>query len=164
LRHAGWSMNAKRAQRILRQQELKTLADVMIMRGPPAYIRSDNGPEFIAMALREWIAAVGFQAVYIASGSPWENGCYESFNIKLRDKLLDGEIPFSPPEAQIPIKAWRQHYNGVRPHSSGNYRPPAPESFIHRSGGTVPWASATAVKGVRSPAPDMALETAMRSH
>ena len=89
----------------------------------------------------------------IAPGSPWENGYCESFNSKLRDELLDGEIFYSLAEAQILIEAWRRHYNGVRPHSSLNYRPPAPESYVPRSGGIVPWASAPAVEGARSPTP-----------
>ena len=107
---------------------LETLADLMILRGPPAYVRSDNGPEFIATALREWIAAVGSQTAYIEPGSPWENGYCESFNSKLRDELLNGETFFSLAEAQVLIEAWRRHYNTVRPHSSLGYRPPAPEA------------------------------------
>jgi putative transposase len=127
------------------------LADVMILRGPPAYVRSDNGPEFIALALRKWIAAVGSRTAYIAPGSPWENGYCESFNSKLRDELLDGEIFYSLPEAQILIEAWPRHYNGVRRHSSPNYRPPAPEAFVPRSGGIVPQASAPAVEASARP-------------
>lgn len=140
---------------------LETLADVMILRGPPTYVRSDNGPEFIALALREWIAAVGSQTAYIAPGSPWENGYCESFNSKLRDELPDGEIFYSLAEGQVLIEAWRRHYNGVRPHSSLGYRPPAPETFVPRSGGVAPWASAPAVGGARSPTPNMVSETAM---
>lgn len=83
----------------------ETLAAMMILRGPPAYVRSDNGPEFIALALRELIAAVGSQTAYIAPRSPRETGCCESFNSKLRDELLDGEIYFSLAEAQILIEA-----------------------------------------------------------
>ncbi len=82
---------------------LETLADLMILRGPPAYVRSDNGPEFIAQALRDWIAAVGSQTAYIEPGSPWENGYCESFNSKLRDELLNGELFFSLAEAQVLI-------------------------------------------------------------
>ena len=138
---------------------LETLADVMILRGPPVYVRSDNGPEFIAIALREWIAAVGSQTAYIAPGSPWENGYCESFNSKLRDELLDGEIFYSLAEAQVLIEAWRRHYNGVRPHSSLGYRPPAPESFVPRSGGVVPWATAPALwVSARSPNPTVESE------
>ena len=97
-------------------------------RGPPAHIRSDNGPEFIATAVQEWLAKVGVKTLYIAPGSPWENGYCESFNGSLRDELLNGEIFYSLTEAQILIEAWRRHYNTVRPHSSLGYRPPAPEA------------------------------------
>ena len=106
------------------------LADLFILRGVPAHIRSDNGPEFVAQALRDWIAAVGAKTAYIEPGSPWENGYCESFNGKLRDELLNGEIFYTLKEAQIVIEAWRHHYNTVRPHSSLGYRPPAPEVFI----------------------------------
>lgn len=140
---------------------LETLADLMILRGPPAYVRSDNGPEFIATTLREWIAAVGSQTAYIEPGSPWENGYCESFNSKLRDELLNGEIFFSLAEAQVIIEAWRRHFNAIRPHSALKYRPPAPEAIIPRSGHIVPWASAPALEGARSPNPNMASEPAM---
>lgn len=109
---------------------LETLADLMILRGPPAYVRSDNGPEFIATALREWIAAVGSQTAYIEPGSPWENGYCESFNSKLRDELLAREIFFDLREAKILIEAWRHHYNTARPHSSLGYKPPAPKAVL----------------------------------
>ena len=96
---------------------LESLADVMILRAPPAYVRSDNGPEFIALALREGIAAVGAKTVCIEPGSLWESGDCESFNSKLRDELLNGEVFFSLAEAQVLIEAWRRHYNvtGVLP-------------------------------------------------
>ena len=109
---------------------IDVLADLFILRGIPRHIRSDNGPEFIAKALREWIAAVGAKTAYIMPGSPWENGYCESFNSKLRDELLDGEIFYTLKEAQIVIEGWRQHYNTVRPHSSLGYRPPAPEAIL----------------------------------
>jgi len=140
---------------------LETLADLMILRGPPAYVRSDNGPEFIAATLREWIAAVGSQTAYIEPGSPWENGYCESFNSKLRDELLNGEIFFSLAEAQVLIESWRRHFNAIRPHSALKYRPPAPEAVIPRGGRIVPWASAPALEGARSPNPNMASEPAM---
>ena len=140
---------------------LETLADLMILRGPPAYVRSDNGPEFIAATLREWIAAVGSQTAYIEPGSPWENGYCESFNSKLRDELLNGEIFFSLAEAQVLIESWRRHFNAIRPHSALKYRPPAPEVVIPRGGRIVPWATAPALEGARSPNPNMALEPAM---
>ena len=110
---------------------IDVLTDLFILRGVPAYIRSDNGPEFIAQAVRDWISAVGAQTAYITPGSPWENGYIESFNARLRDELLNGEIFYSLKEAQIIIEEWRQHYNTKRPHSSLGYKPPAPESIIH---------------------------------
>ena len=88
-------------------------------------IRSDR-----AEALRNWIAAVGAKTAYIEKGSPWENGYIESFNGKLRDELLNGEIFYTLKEAQIVIENWRRHYNTVRPHSSLGYRPPAPEALV----------------------------------
>ena len=109
---------------------IDVLSDLFIARGVPAHIRSDNGPEFVAKALRDWIAAVGAKMAYIAPGSPWENGYVESFNARLRDELLDGEIFYSLKEAQIVIESWRRHYNAVRPHESLGYRPPAPEVFV----------------------------------
>jgi putative transposase len=125
---------ALRVKRRLNSQDvLETLADAMILRGTPNYIRSDNGPEFIAIALRRWIAQVGSKTAYIEPGSPWENGYCESFNSKLRDELLNGEIFYTLREAEILIEAWRCHYNTARPHSSLGYRPPAPETIVARS-------------------------------
>ena len=106
------------------------LTDLFILRGPPEFIRSDNGPEFIAEKVRNWIAAVGAKTAFIEPGSPWENGYCESFNARFRDELLNGEIFYSLREAQILIEQWRRHYNTVRPHSALGYRPPAPESII----------------------------------
>ena len=107
------------------------LTDLFILRGAPEYIRSDNGPEFIAKKVRDWITAVGSKTAYIEPGSPWENGYCESFNARFRDELLNGEIFYSLREAQILIERWRHHYNTVRPHSALGYRPPAPESIIN---------------------------------
>jgi hypothetical protein len=115
------------ARRLNSTDVIEALCDLFIVRGIPAHIRSDNGPEFIAAALREWITAVGAKTAYIEPGSPWENGYVESFNGKLRDELLDGEIFYTLNEAKIVIEAWRRHYNTVRPHSSLGYKPPAPE-------------------------------------
>jgi putative transposase len=109
---------------------IDVLSDLFIARGVPGHIRSDNGPEFVAKAVQEWIGAVGAKTAYIAPGSPWENGYIESFNARLRDELLDGEIFYSLKEAQIVIESWRRHYNAVRPHESLGYRPPAPEVFL----------------------------------
>ena len=115
------------ARRLRATDVIDALSDLFILRGVPAYIRSDNGPEFVAQALRDWIEAVGTKTAYIEPGSPWENGYCESFNGKLRDELLNGEIFYTLKEAQTVIEAWRRHYNTIRPHSSLGYRPPAPE-------------------------------------
>ena len=109
---------------------IDVLSDQFILRGVPGHIRSDNGPEFIAKAVQKWIHAVGAKTAYIAPGSPWENGFIESFNARLRDELLNGEIFYSLREAQIIIESWRKHYNTKRPHSALGYRPPAPEAII----------------------------------
>lgn len=109
---------------------LDALTDLFILRGPPDYMRSDNGPEFVAQKVRDWIAAVGAKAAFIEPGSPWENGYCESFNARFRDELLNGELFYSIREARIIIEDWRKHYNTVRPHSALGYRPPAPESIV----------------------------------
>ncbi|MCT7666055.1 IS3 family transposase [Shinella kummerowiae] len=109
---------------------IDVLSDLFILRGIPTHIRSDNGPEFIAKALREWIAAVGAKTACIMPGSPWENGYCESFHSKLRDELLNGEFFYTLKEAKIIIENWRQHYNTARPHSSLGYKPPAPEAAV----------------------------------
>ena len=109
---------------------IDVLCELFLARSIPGHIRSDNGPEFIAEAVQKWIAAVGAKTAYIAPGSPWENGYVESFNARLRDELLNGEIFYSLREAQIVIKSWRRHYNAVRPHASLGYKPPAPEVFV----------------------------------
>ena len=106
------------------------LTDLFILRGPPRFIRSDNGKEFVAEKVCAWIGAVGAKTAFIEPGSPWENGYCESFNSRFRDELLNGEVFYSIREAQILIERWRCHYNTVRPHSSLGYRPPAPEAFI----------------------------------
>ena len=101
----------------------------MLFEGTPQYIRSDNGPpgpEMVAKVLRQWLAGLGTKSLYIEPGSPWENGYCESFNGKLRDECLNGEIFYSLKEAQIIIESWRNHYNTKRPHSALGYRPPAP--------------------------------------
>ena len=109
---------------------IDVLSDLFILRGVPEHIRSDNGPEFVAKAVQEWIGAVGAKTAYIAPGSPWENGFIESFNARLRDELLDGEIFYTLAEAKIIVESWRRHFNTVRPHGSLGYKPPAPEVFI----------------------------------
>ena len=107
---------------------------------------SDNGPEFIANAVQQWLAKIGVKTLYITPGSPWESGYCESFNGSMRDELLNGEIFYTLAEAKILIEAWRRHYNTVRPHSSLGYRPPAPETA------TPPWQpSGSASLHLRSP-------------
>ena len=109
---------------------IDVLSDLFSLRGVPKHIRSDNGSEFVAKSVQAWITGVGSNTAYIAPGSPWENGYVESFNARLRDELLDGEIFYTLKEAQIVIESWRRHYNGVRPHGALGYRPPAPEVFV----------------------------------
>jgi putative transposase len=101
------------------------LAGVVRQRGAPLHIRSDNGPEFIAKAIRAWMAGAGLEALYIEPGAPWENGYAESFNGKVRDELLNAEEFGSLLEAQVLAREWRRDYNQVRPHSSLGYRTPA---------------------------------------
>jgi transposase InsO family protein len=118
------------ARRLNSSDVIDVLADLMITRGAPEHVRSDNGPEFVAIAVRDWIAKVGAKTAYIEPGSPWENGYVESFNGKLRDELLNREIFYTLREAQVLIEAWRRHYNAVRPHSALGWKPPAPETII----------------------------------
>jgi transposase InsO family protein len=118
------------ARRLNSTDVIDVLSDLFILRGVPAYIRSDNGPEFIASAVQAWITAVGAQTAYITPGSPWENGYIESFNARLRDEFLNGEIFYTLQEVRILIEAWRRQYNTIRPHSSLGYKPPAPEVLM----------------------------------
>jgi len=108
---------------------VETLADLFLLKGLPDYIRSDNGAEFTAKMIREWLGRLGAKTLFIEPGSPWENGYNESFNGKLRDELLNGEIFSTLKEAEILIEQWRRHYNTVRPHSALGYRPPTPEAI-----------------------------------
>jgi putative transposase len=117
-------------RRLNAQRVLETLAELFVAHGPPEHIRSDNGPEFIATALRNWLARLNVKTLYIEPGSPWENGYCESFNSKLRDELLNGEIFYTLREAKVLIEWWRRHYNRLRPHSSLGYRPPAPQAVL----------------------------------
>ncbi len=118
------------ARRLRSIDVIDVLSDLFVLRGVPGHIRSDNGPEFLAQAVQDWIGAVGSKTAYIAPGSPWENGFIESFNARLRDELLNGEIFYTLREAQIVIESWRRHYNSVRPHASIGYQAPAPEVFV----------------------------------
>ncbi len=109
---------------------IDVLSDLFILRGVPDHIRSDNGPEFVAKVVQEWITAVGAKTAYITLGSPWKNGYVESFNARLRNELLDGEIFYTLREAQNVIESWRRHFNAIRPHESLGYKPPAPGVFV----------------------------------
>jgi len=117
------------ARRLRSLEVLETLAELFVTHGVPAHIRSDNGPEFTATVMRQGLAALQVQTLFIEPGSPWENGYVESFNGKLRDELLDREIFYTLTEAQILIERWRREYNTVRPHSALGYRPPAPAAI-----------------------------------
>ncbi len=117
------------ARRINSLCVIETMADVMLTRGVPEHIRSDNRPEMTSKIVRSWLASVGARTLYIEPGSPWENGYCESFNGKLCDEILNGEIFYSLKEAKAVIGQWRSHYNTARPHSSLGYRPPAPQAF-----------------------------------
>ena len=128
---------------------IDVLSDLFILHGVPGHVRSDNGPEFIARAVREWIVAVGARTAFIEPGSPWENGYCESFNSKLRDELLNGEMFYSLAEARIVIEGWRQHYNTQRPHSSLGYKPPAPQALIWPATPPEPASPATPAIAVR---------------
>lgn len=109
---------------------LERLAWLFATRGVPEHIRSDNGPEFTANVVREWLGRIGVKTLFIQPGSPWENGYVESFNGKLRDELLNGELFYTLREAKVLIEGWRVHYNTKRPHSSLGYRAPAPEAIM----------------------------------
>ena len=117
------------ARRIRSQDVLLILAELFVSRGMPTHIRSDNGPEFIAIKLRQWLTNLDVAPLYIEPGSPWENGYVESFNGKMREQFLNGELFYTLKEAQILTERWRIHYNTVRPHSSLGGQPPAPEAL-----------------------------------
>jgi len=104
---------------------IETLAYLFAVRGVPRYLRSDNGPEFIAQAIRQWLASTGAETLYIAPGSPWENAYIESFNSRFRDELLNAESFACLKEAQVLVERYRRQYNHHRPHSSLGYQSPA---------------------------------------
>jgi len=115
-------------RRITSEDVINQLYNLFLFRGVPEHIRSDNGPEFTAKAIRKWLAEMGVKTLFIEPGSPWENGYIESFNGKLRDELLNREIFTTLPEAKVLIAEWKVEYNQVRPHSAKGYKPPAPEA------------------------------------
>ena len=120
----------KVARRLTSHDVVEVLTDLFIERGVPVHIRSDNGSEFIAKRVRNWLERLQVRPLYIEPGSPWENGYIESFNGEMRDELLNGEIFYSLKEAQVLIEIWRKHYNTIRPHSSLDYRPPVPATVL----------------------------------
>lgn len=120
----------KVARKIKSQEVIDELFNLFIFRGIPEHIRSDNGPEFTAKAVRRWLNGLSVKTLYIEPGSPWENGYIESFNGKMRDELLNLELFTTLEEAKVLIEQWRKEYNQVRPHSALGYRPPAPEAVL----------------------------------
>ena len=108
---------------------ISALSEIMILRGSPEYIRSDNGPEFIAKKLRKWLSDIGVITTYIEPGSPWENGYVESFNARMRDEFLNGELFGNLYEAKVLTNRWVRYYNTIRPHSSLGGKTPAPQTY-----------------------------------
>lgn len=146
----NWNVNHKRkvARCLPAQSVLDCLYGLFLEHGVPTYIRSDNGPEFTAHAVRDWLPKAGVVTLYIEPGSPWENGYVESFNARLRDELLNGELFYTLQEAQVVVERWRRHYNTQRPHSSLGYRPPAPEVIELLPPGSRPSAMQSSVAGL----------------
>ena len=116
--------------RITSEDVIDQLFQLFVFRGIPEHLRSDNGPEFTARAVRGWLGRLGVKTLFIERGSPWENGYIESFNGKLRDELLNREVFTTLAEARVLIEQWRREYNAIRPHSALGYRPPAPEAIL----------------------------------
>ena len=121
------------ARSIKAEDVLDQLFNLFVFRGIPEHIRSDNGSEFTARAVRKWLSELGVKTLFIEPGSPWENGYIESFNGKMRDELLNREIFTTLDEAKVLINQWREEYNHIRPHSAKNYRPPVPEAVLVRT-------------------------------
>ena len=124
------SLAVRVERRLTHQEVMEVLTDLFVQRGVPVHIRSDNGSEFTAKRVRNWLNRLEVKPLFIEPGSPWENGYIESFNGKMRDELLNGEIFYTLREAQILIEMWRKEYNTIRPHSSLGYRPPAPAAVV----------------------------------
>jgi len=141
------------ARRLRADDVMAVLAELFATRGVPGHVRSDNGSEFTANAVRAWLARVGAKTLYIEPGSPWENGYCESFNGKLRDELLAGEVFETLAEARVLIERWRRHYNEERPHSALGYRPPVPAAILLPASRERPAAASCAEQGLRSPPP-----------
>ena len=124
------------SRRLNSEDVLERLTWLMVTRGVPNHIRSDNGPEFTAKVVRKWLERVGVRTLFIEPGSPWENGYVESFNGKLADELLEREVFDTLHEAKVLIERWRILYNTIRPHSALGYRPPAPEAIFAAEDGS----------------------------
>ncbi len=118
------------ARNIRSENVIDRLADLFVRKGVPEHIRSDNGPEFTAKVVRDWLEKLKVKPLFIEPGSPWENGYIESFNGKLRYELLDVEIFDTLLEARFLTTRWKRQYNTLRPHSALGYRPPAPEAVV----------------------------------
>ena len=118
------------SRRIRSEDVLEQLYELFLTRGVSEHIRSDNGAEFTAKAVRNWLEDLGVTTLFIEPGSPWENGYVESYIGKLRDELLNGEVLDTLAEAKVLVEGWRREYNRFRPHSSLGYRPPAPEAYL----------------------------------
>ena len=112
---------------------LEALYPLLLSRGKPHYIRSDNGPEFTAKPYREWLKRVGIEPIHIYPGSPWENGYNERFNGTLRREVLNTECFASTRQAQIVINQWLHQYNNIRPHQALGMRAPVPETIVEKS-------------------------------
>jgi len=130
-------LSIKVARKLNSTDVIDTLLDLFVLHGVPDYIRSDNGSEFTALLVRKWLGKLKVKALFIEPGSPWENGYNESFNGKFRDELLNGEIFYTLKEAKILIEQWRKLYNTIRPHSSLQYQPPAPQTVLVKQRGSV---------------------------
>ena len=121
---------SKVARQLTHHDVLEVLTKLFVQKGVPVHIRSDNGSEFTAKRVRDWLSNLQIKPLFIEPGSPWENGYIESFNGKMRDELLNGEIFYTLKEAQILIEMWRKDYNTFRPHSALGYRPPVPVAIM----------------------------------
>ena len=139
------ALTVSRSQKAL--DVLECLSELFLSRSVPEFIRSDNGPEFVATALREWLARLSVKTLFIEPGSPWENGYVESFNGKFRDEFLSTELFDSVLEARVLTERWRRHYNQLRPHSSLGYRSPAPEAWAFAPSGLRPTAANAQASG-----------------
>ena len=121
---------SRAARRLTHHDVMETLTELLVQRGVPVHIRSDNGAEFNARRVRSWLSRLQIKPLFIEPGSPWENGYIESFNGKMRDELLNGEIFYTLKKARIIIYMWRKEYNTIRLHSELGYRPPVPEAIM----------------------------------